>query len=76
MTQMKGKGGDVKVPKRRVRISYGRTCQSAPFESIRLDVAIEKDVEDDANLLEEVNKSINGLRQYVKNKIAETLQNE
>ena len=61
---------------RRVKVSYGRTCQSAPYESIRLDVAIEKDVEDDAILLDEVNKSVNSLRQYVKSKIAETLQNE
>ncbi|MBU2249359.1 MAG: hypothetical protein KKD77_21605 [Gammaproteobacteria bacterium] len=61
---------------RRVRISYGRTCQSAPYESIRLDVAIEKDVEDDANLLEEVNKSVNGLKQYIKSKIAEILSTE
>ena len=64
------------MPKRRVKVSYGRTCQSAPYESIRLDVAIEKDIEDDANLLEEVNKSVNGLRNYVKTKIAETLKNE
>ena len=63
------------MPKR-VRVSYGRTCQSAPYESIRLDVAIEKDVEDDAILLDEVNKSVNSLRQYVKTKIAETLKNE
>jgi len=61
---------------KRVRISYGRTCQSAPYESIRLDVAIEKDVEDGANLLKDIDKSVNGLRQYVKNKIAETLKNE
>ena len=61
---------------RRVRIQYGRTCQSAPYESIRLDVAVEKDVEDDASLLKEIDKTTNGLRQYVKNKIAETLQNE
>lgn len=64
------------MPKRRVRISYGRTVQSAPFESCRLDIAIEKDVEDGADLLEQVDKSVNGLRKYVKNKIAETLQNE
>ena len=64
------------MPKRRVRISYGRTCQSAPYESIRLDVAIEKDVEDDANLIKEVDKSINGLQNHVKNKITEILQNE
>jgi len=61
---------------RRVKVSYGRTCQSAPYESIRLDVAIEKDVEDGAILLDEVNKSVNSLRQYVKSKIAQTLTNE
>jgi hypothetical protein len=64
------------MPKKRVKISYGRTIQSAPFESIRLDVAIEKDIEDDANILQEVDKSVNGLRQYVKNKIKETLDAE
>jgi hypothetical protein len=64
------------VSKRRVRISYGRTVQSAPYESIRLDVAIEKDIEDDANLLDEVNKSVKGLSQHVKSKIAEILKNE
>ena len=63
------------MPKR-VKISYGRTCQSAPYESIRLDVALEKDIDDGANLLEEIDKSVNGLRKYVKNKIAETLNNE
>ncbi len=31
------------MPKK-IRVSYGRTMQSAPYESIRLDVAIEKDV--------------------------------
>jgi len=61
---------------RKVRIFYGRTCQSAPYESIRLDVAIEKDVKDGDSLHDEIDKTINGLRQYVKNKIAETLQNE
>ena len=61
---------------RRVKISYGRTCQSAPYESIRLDIALEKDIDDGANLLEEIDKSVNGLRKYVKNKIAETLNNE
>jgi len=61
---------------RRVKVSYGRTCQNAPYESIRLDVAIEKDIEDDATLLEEIDKSVNGLQKYIKNKIAAILQNE
>lgn len=69
------KGGD-KMAKRRVRISYGRTMQSAPYESIRLDIAIEKDVEDDAYLMDEVTKSVMGLRLYVKSEIAKTLKNE
>lgn len=64
------------MPKRRVRISYGRTVQPVPFESIRLDIAIEKDVLDDASIKDEMDKSVNGLRQYVKTKIAETLKNE
>ena len=61
---------------KRVRVSYGRTCQSAPYESIRLDVAIEKDVQDDQNVKEAIDKTVNGLKSYVKNKIAEILQNE
>ena len=64
------------MPKKRVKISYGRTIQSAPFESIRLDVALEKDIEDDANILQEVDKSVDGLRSYVKNKIKQTLDAE
>lgn len=61
---------------RRVRVSYGRTIQSAPYESIRLDVAIEKDVADNENLLEAVDKSVQGLKQYVKTTIAKTIQEE
>ena len=61
---------------RRVSISYGRTCQSAPYESIRLDVSFEKDIEDDANVINEIDKTVNGLKTYIKNKIAETLASE
>ena len=61
---------------RRIKVSYGRTCQSAPYESIRLDVSLEKDVDDNAVILDDLNKITNGLRTYVKNKIAETLKNE
>ena len=64
------------MAKRRVRISYGRTVQPAPYESIRLDIAIEKDVEDDANLIDEVDKSVNGLKKYVKNKVAAIMQSD
>ena len=61
---------------RKVRISYGRTVQTAPYESLRLDVAIEKDVTDDAKLTTEIDKSVDGLVGYVKNKIAKILENE
>jgi hypothetical protein len=64
------------MPKRRVTVSYGRTIQSAPYESIRLDVAIEKDTNDDANLKEEIDKSVDGLVMYVKSKMANILKNE
>ena len=64
------------MPKKRVKVSYGRTMQSAPYESIRLDVAIEKDIEDDGDLKAEIDKSVNGLVLYVKTKTALILQNE
>ena len=61
---------------KKVRVSYGRTIQSAPYESIRLDIAIEKDVEDVADLKEEIDKSVNGLVSYVKTKVKQILANE
>jgi len=64
------------MPNRRVRVSYGRTVQSAPYESIRLDVAIEKDVGDDELLEQAVDKSTNALVKYVKTKIAKIIQSE
>ncbi len=61
---------------RRVIVSYGRTIQSAPFESIRLDVSVEKDVKEDDDLRHEIDKSVNGLRGYIKNKLIESLKYE
>jgi hypothetical protein len=61
---------------RRIRVSYGRTVQNAPYESIRLDVSLEKDIEDGAVVKDEVDKTTNGLSQYVKAKINEILTNE
>lgn len=61
---------------RRISVSYGRTCQSAPFESIRLDVRIDKDIDDSANMGEEINKTTDSLQQYVKKKIKAILDNE
>jgi len=60
----------------RVRIQYGRTIQTAPYESLRLDVAIEKDVPEEQTVLEAVNKSVDGLRDYVKAKVAEIMKSE
>ena len=48
---------------KRIKVSYGRTCQNAPYESIRLDVAIEKDISDEASVKDEVDKSVNSLTQ-------------
>ena len=61
---------------KKVRVSYGRTVQSAPYESIRLDVAIEKDIPDDASIKDEVDKTVNGLVAYAKTKINDIIQNE
>ena len=61
---------------KRVRISYGRTVQTAPYESLRLDVAIEKDVPESADLKKEVDASVDSLVGYIKNKIKFILDNE
>jgi hypothetical protein len=61
---------------RRIRVSYGRTCQSAPYESIRLDIAVEETVPDGESVKDHTDKIVNWSRKYVKSKIAETLKNE
>ena len=64
------------MPVKRVKVSYGRAIQSAPYENIRLDVAIEKDILDDENLSQIVDTTTDGLVKYVKRKIASILENE
>lgn len=61
---------------RRVRVGYGRTVQNAPYESIRLDVAIEKDVGPEENLQQVVDKTVDSLALYIKKKIAHIIENE
>lgn len=61
---------------KRIRINYGRTCQNAPYESIRMDISIEKDISDNANIKDEIDKTVNGLSQYVKAKIGQIVKNE
>jgi len=50
------------VANRRISVSYGRTCQNAPYESIRLDVRIETDITDEADLIKELNAKVLGLQ--------------
>ena len=64
------------MPERRIRVSYGRTVQPAPYESIRYDISIEETVPDGESVKDACDKIANWSRNYVKNKIAETLQNE
>lgn len=61
---------------RRVRVGYGRTIQNAPYESIRLDIAIEKDVGDEESLQEVVDKTVDSLTVYIKRKVAHIIENE
>lgn len=61
---------------RKVRVSYGRTVQTVPYESLRLDVSIEKEIVRDADLKTEIDKSVDGLKQYVKAKIGEIIHDE
>ena len=56
---------------RRIRVSYGRTIQDRPYHSIHLDIAIEKDILDDEDIKDKIDKTVNGLSTYVHIKIAE-----
>ena len=60
----------------RIKVSYGRTCQSAPYESIRLDVSLEEDVLNPADAEKVTNQLTDTLVKYVKTKIANILKNE
>ena len=61
---------------RRIKVSYGRTTQNAPYESIRLDVSLTMDVPDSANAEQNMNNLTDALVKYVKEKIANILENE
>lgn len=61
---------------KRVSISYGRTVQPAPYESIKLQVSLEKDIPDGESVIDAVDKSVNGLRSYINGKLLEILKVE
>lgn len=61
---------------RTIRISYGRTIQSAPYESVRLDVAIEETVDESIIIKDFIDRKTNGLVNYVKNKVKQIIENE
>jgi hypothetical protein len=56
---------------RRIKINYGRTIQDRPYHSIHLDIGVERDIPDDADLKVEFDKTINGLSKYAQNKLQE-----
>lgn len=57
------------MPLRRVKISYGRTIQDKPYHSIHMDISLEKDIPDDANLKEAIDVSIESLSNYTHAKL-------
>ena len=59
---------------RRLRISYSRKIQPKQFESMGLEVSLEKDILDTDDLTVEASKSVNALRTFVSNKLIESLQ--
>ena len=61
---------------KRVSVSYGRTVQTAPYESMRLDIKIEKDVPADGDIKTEVDNSVGNLVLYVKAKMQQILAEE
>lgn len=61
---------------RRVRVSYGRTVQPVPFESIKLQVEIEKDIGEEEHLQTKIDETVDGLKKYVKKKIASIMESD
>ncbi len=56
---------------RRICVSYGRTIQDRPFHSIHLDITIERDILDEDNVKDQIDKTVNGLSKYAHAKVAE-----
>ena len=52
---------------RRVRLSIGRTIQPAPYEAIKMDIAIEEDLPPGTNM----DVFINNKAEYIKEKLGE-----
>ncbi len=61
---------------KKVAVSYGRTVQPAQYESIKLQVTLEKEIGPDEKAIDAVDKSVNSLRSYINSKLMEILQTE
>lgn len=59
---------------RRIKVQFGRTIQTAPYESMRLDVSIEKDLIPDMKTGDEIDTQVDGLAKYVDAKLKSMLK--
>ncbi len=59
---------------RTVRVEYGRTVQTAPYESLKFHLAIEKDLEPEDDVKTEIKKTAAGMSAYVKNAIKKEME--
>ena len=74
ITTNRKKGGDNMAKTKSVRVEYGRTVQTAPYESMKFSVAIEKDLASEDNVKIEIEKTANGMAKYVKTLIKQQLE--
>jgi len=61
---------------RRIIVSYGRTIQDKPFHSIHLGITIEKDILDEDNVKDQIDKTVNGLSKYIHAKVTENAKRQ
>jgi hypothetical protein len=58
---------------RRLRVSYSRKIQPEQFESMGMEISLEKDILDDENLAETAKATAEKLRSFVTARLAESL---
>lgn len=64
----------------KLRVSYGRTLQTAPYESLRLEVALEEDIGgnalNDTEIVKAMDAMTDKLANFVKAKAAQIIEKE
>ena len=64
----------IKLANTKIRVEYGRTVQTAPFESMKIHLAIEKDIEPNETVKDAMDKTLVNMAKYVKQQIVKQME--